>query len=249
MNQILLTEKLYVTPELKRKKKFYKAYFFMSIFLVCLLFSYYIYAEYDRNKSEEVSKSILAQAQMGEDHTTASEDSVIRVFLDNPDQAAEVTTTSGEDENVPTANKGALKEKKTMTAASGDTYETIAVINIPKINVNYPVLSKTTDELLKLSPTKFWGPEPNEVGNFCIVGHNYRNKKFFSKVPDLENGDIIEITDTSGRTLTYKVYDKYVVDDTDVHCTSQLTDGKKEVTLITCTNDSKRRVVVKTTAI
>ena len=85
MNQILLTEKLYVTPELKRKKKFYKAYFFMSIFLVCLLFSYYIYAEYDRNKSEEVSKSILAQAQMGEDHTTASEDSVIRVFLDNPD--------------------------------------------------------------------------------------------------------------------------------------------------------------------
>lgn len=59
MNQILATEKIYVTPELKRKKKFYKFDFFLSIFLVCILFSYYIYAEYDRNKSEEVSQDIL----------------------------------------------------------------------------------------------------------------------------------------------------------------------------------------------
>ncbi len=27
----------------------------MSVFLVCSLFSYYIYAEYDRNKNEEIS--------------------------------------------------------------------------------------------------------------------------------------------------------------------------------------------------
>ena len=30
MNQILVTEKLYVTPELKRKKKMYKLYFLIS---------------------------------------------------------------------------------------------------------------------------------------------------------------------------------------------------------------------------
>ena len=60
-------------------------------------------------------------------------------------------------------------------------------------------------------------------------------------------GDIIELSDFSGRTLTYKVYDKYTVDPTDVRCTSQLTSGKKEVTLITCTDDSTQRVVVKAT--
>ena len=59
MNQILVTQKLYVTPELRRKKKIYKIQFFLSVFLVCLLFSYYIYAEYDRSKSEEVSQEIL----------------------------------------------------------------------------------------------------------------------------------------------------------------------------------------------
>ena len=103
--------------------------------------------------------------------------------------------------------------------------------------------------MLKISPTKFWGPNPNEVGNFCIVGHNYRNSKFFSKVPTLENGDIIEITDESGKIISYSVYDKYEVVPEDVSCTSQLTDGKKEITLITCTNDSKMRVIVKARAI
>ena len=58
-------------------------------------------------------------------------------------------------------------------------------------------------------------------------------------------GELVKVTDMTGRTLTYKIYDKYTVEPTDVKCTSQLTNGKKEVTLITCTDDSKLRVVVK----
>ena len=50
MNQILVTEKIYVTPELKRKKKMYKILFVISILLIIALFAAYIYAEYDRNK-------------------------------------------------------------------------------------------------------------------------------------------------------------------------------------------------------
>lgn len=77
--------------------------------------------------------------------------------------------------------------------------------------------------IIKKAPTKFMYGEPNEVGNFCIAGHNYRNKKFFSKVPTLENGDIIEITDTKGRTVKYTVYNKYTVTDDDMSPVSQLT--------------------------
>lgn len=54
MNQILVTEKLYITPEFKRKRMLYKIEFFLSVFLVFALFSYYVYAEYDRNKNEKV---------------------------------------------------------------------------------------------------------------------------------------------------------------------------------------------------
>ena len=44
MNQILITEKLYITPELRKKKKIYKFNFLLSIFLVLFLASLYIYA-------------------------------------------------------------------------------------------------------------------------------------------------------------------------------------------------------------
>ena len=47
MNQILVTEKLYVTPELKRKKNVYKIIFIISIFIIIALTSVYVYAEYE----------------------------------------------------------------------------------------------------------------------------------------------------------------------------------------------------------
>ncbi len=245
MNQILVTQKLYITPELKRKKKMYKIDFIISIFLIIVLFSYYVYCEYDKNKSEQVSKDILAgidkDANTVDDTEIKEEDNVLVVVLDDSEQNKEVNV----DELVKEAESEENQNVEMHTAPSGDQYYTASIVNIPKLNINYPVLNKTTDELLKISPCKFWGPDANEEGNYCIVGHNYRNKKFFSKVPTLENGDIIEITDLTGRMIKYSVYKKYVVNPEDVSCTSQITNGRKEITLITCTNDSKQRVIVK----
>lgn len=249
MNQILVTKKLYITPELKRKKKIYKFEFFLSVFLVFALISVYIYAEYDRNKSEQVSQEILANLDIPEEDTTVAKNNVLVVLLDDASQTEHSTENTPEETvNNETTQARTQTVQKTAT---GYEYATIATITIPKINVVYPVIDgptdtpKETEELLKISPTKFWGPNPNEVGNFCIVGHNYRNTKFFSKVPTLGNGDIVEITDLFGKTIRYKVYNKYQVDPSDVSCTTQLTNGLKEITLITCTDDSKYRVVVK----
>ena len=228
MNQILVSEKLYVTPELKRKKKIYQFAFLISIICVCLLSSYYIYAEYDRTKSEEVSQEILAEI----DNTTINQDDgILRVALeaDTQEQNVEIQET----------------ESNKYVTQSGATYTTEAVLNIPSLGINYPVLSYTSEELLKISLNKFWGPSPNTVGNYCIVGHNYKNKKMFGKLADIKNGDIVELTDNSGKTIKYAVYNKYVVNPEDVACTSQLTNGNKEVTLITCTNYGKQRLVVK----
>ena len=78
-----------------------------------------------------------------------------------------------------------------------------------------------------------------------MVGHNYRNEKFFSKVLTLQVGDIVEIQDLSKRTVQYEIYDIHEVDPNNRDDTTQKTNGKKEVTLVTCTNDSKRRVIVR----
>lgn len=268
MNQILVTEKIYVTPELKRKKKIYKLNFILSIILIVGLFSFYAYAEYDRNKNEDISKDILEGMTIGEDSTTISkEDSVWIIALDGGTDSANLYSSkkvNEENENTNNTTKknveshnneensaSVTNERRTgtYTASNGKTYSTVGSISIPSINVNYPILSETTDSLLKVSVCKFWGCDPNQVGNLCIAGHNYRNKKFFSKAINLVVGDTIEITDLDDQTVQYAVYDKYTVDPNDVSCTSQLTNGKKIVTLITCTNDSQQRVVIKAEAI
>lgn len=247
MNQILVTKKLYITPELKRKKKVYKFNFFLSVFLVCVLVSLCIYAEYDRNKSEEVSQELLSEFNQDVTDISEKSDILIAVLDETEDSEGDVVSVVEEPSKETTVNNN-VAVKKTN---EGFNYITVASISIPKISVNYSIIAgetgslEETESLLKISPTKFWGPNPNEVGNFCVVGHNYRNSKFFSKVPTLQNGDIIEITDSSNRTINYEVYNKYEVVPEDTSCLDQVTNGKKEITLITCTNDSKMRVIVK----
>ena len=254
MNQILVTEKIYITPELKRKKKIYKFNFLISIVLIILLSSFYAYAEYDRNKSEEVSQDILASMNEANtqtsnviqiDNTTISKDDDVWIIaLDG--SASNVPAV--EEKTEPVQSNDSQEISNQYTASNGKTYTTVGSISIPVIDVNYPILSETSDDLLKVSVCKFWGCNPNEVGNLCIAGHNYRNTRFFSKALNLVVGDTIEITDLYKNTVTYTVFDKYTVDPNDVSCTSQLTNGKKIVTLITCTNDNKQRVVIKAEA-
>ena len=231
MNQILITEKVYVTPELKRKKAMYKVFFFISILCVIALSSYYIYAEYDRDKNEEISHEILAG--IVDQTTIKKDDGILKVVLED-EEVNEAVTENNEQSN-----------NQSYQASNGETYVTEATLNIPALGINYPVLSETSEELLKVSLNKFWGPAPNEVGNYCIVGHNYTNKKMFGKLAEIENGDTVDLTSTNGEVVTYVVYNKYIVEPDDVACTSQLTNGQREVTLITCTNHGKQRLVVK----
>lgn len=240
MNQILIDQKLYVTPDMKKKKKLFKIEFFLSVFLLCVLSSYAIYAEYDRNKSEQVSQEILDGIEF-QSGTEMVEEEVTVVVLNAIPEEGEVAQT----QTIQTERPVDVPEEQKSIASDGTVYYTIGKINIPSINVNYPILSTYSDALLKIAPCKFHGPNPNEVGNLCIAGHNYRNSKFFSKAPNLQNGDIIEITDLSGTTLKYAVYDKFIVNPDELECTSQLTGGKKEITLITCTNDNKQRYIIK----
>lgn len=242
MNQILVSEKVYVTPELKRKKKFFKVEFVLSLFLLCLLSSYYIYAEYDRNKNEQMAQEILANMEIQEPVEELEKLVVILNEALAETQEIEFTEEPEEEEEEPQA----------VVTSNGAKYYTIGSIKIPSINVEYPILqaenAEDIEEIIKVAPCKFWGANIHEEGNLCIVGHNYRNTKFFSKVPNLKEGDIIEITDMYGTTVKYEVYDNYVVKPEDTSCTSQLTNGRTDITLITCTNDSKKRVIVKATA-
>ena len=231
------------------KKRMYKIDFFVSVFLVCILFSYYIYAEYDKNKNEAISQEILSnlsfEDNVTDDTTIKFSNNSVVVILNTEDPFEVVYSEPIEEPEEHAQEEAQYDNINWLRTNNGTEYYVLATINIPAIDCTYPILNQSTEELLKISPCKFWGAEPNEVGNFCIVGHNYRSNKFFSHVPSLSIGDTIEITDLTNRTLVYEIYDKYVVQPEDTTCTTQRTNGKKEVTLITCTNDSKQRVIIK----
>jgi sortase A len=243
MNQILVAQRIYVTKEMKRKQRVYKTIFILSLILILILLTYYVFAEKDRNDQEQISQEIKAKIASN-DNTTVTEHAIV-VALDEDTQNAD------QSENNVVEVQPVIEETETaevtskVTTSNGNTYETESVLDYPKLGISYPVLSEQSEQLLKISLNKYWGPKPNSIGNYCIVGHNYKNGKMFGKLSMATIGDEIDLTDLNNNTVTYTVYNKYVVEPTDVSCTSQLTNGKREITLITCTNYGKQRLVVK----
>lgn len=143
-------------------------------------------------------------------------------------------------------SKVSTQKDVVMWSQEEDGYDIIAKLEIPKIDLQTNVLSRYNENTMLVSVTKFWGPEPNEIGNFCIIGHNYyKRKNMFYNLKNLSKGDEILLTDRTNNTISYEVYSIIKIKPKDISCLSQETDGKREITLITCTNDSQKRIVVK----
>jgi len=128
-------------------------------------------------------------------------------------------------------------------------YRVIGEIEIEKIGIRYRILNVETPASLEMSIVRFRGPQPNEVGNLSLAGHNRHNGTWFSDLHKLVLGDVILITDNGGRTLEYEVYDIFVVKPTNTDSVLQNDDGRREITLITCINNDIDRLIIKATEI
>ena len=123
-------------------------------------------------------------------------------------------------------------------------YKVIGQLVIEKIGVEKNILNKTTDDSLNLSVTKFYGPNINEIGNFCITGHNYKN--MLKDAKKLEIGDSLYLINKEEKTkVTYKIFDIYTCNPTDLKCLDPTYQGVKEVTLITCNPGGLTRLIIK----
>jgi sortase family protein len=123
--------------------------------------------------------------------------------------------------------------------------EFFGTIEIPKINLYYPVFSHLDEELLKVSPCKFYGDSPKVFGNICIAGHNYDNSMFFSNLSLLNIDDEIYLYDTDNKKYIYKIFKTYEVVPSDLSPVFEFEYNSKELTLITCNNLNSNRLIVK----
>ena len=130
-------------------------------------------------------------------------------------------------------------------------YKVIGIVKIPKINIEYPILEignidpDSAKAPMKLSIIKYWGENVNDYGNLSIAGHNNKDGTMFGKTKKLQKGDIIELTDLKGQTIQYSIYDIFVTDPNDVNILLPKDEIIREVTLITCTNGNKERLILK----
>lgn len=190
-------------------------------------------------KKEEIS-NLQYKAETTNAHKNNEEENNGNTYNDS---IAETEGNSADEQNVIEEQKTEEDKDKILDEYKG--YRVSAKLEIPKINLETYILKQYSTQALKISVTKFWGAEPNTVGNFCIAGHNFQNKNMFHNLRKLTKGDKLTISDNAVGKVDYEIYDTYQVKPEEVSCLSQKTNGKREVTLITCTMDSQKRIIVK----
>ena len=142
-------------------------------------------------------------------------------------------------------NKEETQQSESLPELEFKGYKVEGIIEIPKINIKYPIIDHTNEETMKVSITKFWGPQANEIGNYTVAGHNNKDGTMFGKTKYLQIGDKIKLTNLKNETLEYEVFKIYSIDPDDVSCVESVESGTREITLITCTNGHKNRLVTK----
>lgn len=121
----------------------------------------------------------------------------------------------------------------------------IGIIEIPGLDIRYPVMEGTTSKVLNagighIEETAGIG----ESGNCVLCGHNgSRYGTFFTPLNQISIGDDVAIIDKNGQTHIYEVTDTEVVNPYDNSIKTQGTE--KELTLFTCSQKGTMRFVVR----
>lgn len=147
--------------------------------------------------------------------------------------------------SIPNDNNNNNNNENSTTAVKKkyQGFTMVGTIEISKIDLKYPILEGVSTKALDTAVCLQYG-KLNQVGNAVVIGHNYRNGTFFSNLYKLSNGDKITITDYTGKKVTYTIYDKFEAEPEDTSFYQRNTNGAREITLSTCTDDSSKRTII-----
>lgn len=207
----------------------------IAILVLLGFVGYDFYRKYyiDKEASDYIDQ-FEEQVKPIEDNTNNAVDNTIQNEVTNPLDNLNATNSI--------SNGGTSSGNKNVYKYKGFTV--VGTIEIPKTGIKYPILSEVTPKSIETAVAMLYGPGPNEIGNTVIIGHNYRNGAFFGKNKQLAKGDIVYITDNSGRKIKYTIYNIITVPAESSDYMARNTNGAREISLSTCTDDSKQRLVI-----
>jgi len=175
-----------------------------------------------------------------------------KIFSESPDgtymdEDGNIITIESPDAERPGSSGGSGTATSAPKKQYYNGYVMIGYIEIPKTGIKYPILEKGTDKALEISVAVMYPDNAilklNQPGNVVIMGHNYRNGKFFSDNKKLGTGDTVNITGYSGMR-TYTIYEIFETVPNDTSFINRDTKGGTEITLSTCTDDGARRLII-----
>ena len=160
-------------------------------------------------------------------------------LADSNDNGTNDVKFDGVDEGDSTDSTNGKKKKY-------NGFDVAGTIEIPATNLKCPILEQYeySPKALETSVVILYGVGLNQPGNTTIAGHNYRNGLFFSNNKKLNVGDKIYITDSTGKRLAYTIYNKFEAAENESDYITRDTQGATEISLTTCTDDSKARTII-----
>lgn len=216
------------------KKGFFDKFltFLLIIFIIAILsgLGYLIYKYYQKYKINDDSSDYL--------------NGVFDTYINDiaPDDENEIDETNAVKEQTGSEGTRGIN----TDALSYRGYRVEGKLEMPSVKLQYPVLEemKNINEL-EISVAIQYGVGLNKVGNTVIIGHNYRSGLFFGSNKKMNIGDSIFITDSAtGKRIKYKIYNKYTTEENDTSFYNRNTNGKREVSLVTCMSNNNYRLVI-----
>ena len=125
-----------------------------------------------------------------------------------------------------------------MPVAEVDGRQYIGVLDIPKLSLNLPVMSRWSDEGLRIAPGRYSGSAYKS--GFVIAAHNY--PAHFGHIKELSLGDQVIFTDVRGRSFAYTVT---ALDILGPYETEEMVSSEWDLSLFTCTFGGRSRVTVR----
>lgn len=118
----------------------------------------------------------------------------------------------------------------------------IGILEIKSIGLKAPIVDG--EENLDYVVAKYRNSANfGQVGNVILAGHNNMKGSIFKNLYKVKIGDIIEIK-TDNNIYKYKLTERVIVNPSDSGLLTQDI-SEKEITLITCINRSKERLILK----
>ena len=177
----------------------------------------------------------LTAFNLYEDHRAAANAGAAAQQLRQELPAPPVNREETEAEAVPDY---VLAPEMEMPAVTVDGQDYIGTLQLPSLELEFPVISRWSYSRLKLAPCRYAGSA--YTGDLVIAAHNY--SRHFGRLKDLAQGDLVRFTDADGNVFTYAVAAREVLLPTAVE---EMSAGEWDLTLFTCTLGGRSRVTVR----